>query len=306
MSKRSGPAARERATQKKMKHRIRIAVGISEGVIKFAETQMTLKEGKKIISIQGKTGGIGQGGGAGPLCWIAVIDVMLEAYRKLCPGATANDPMMLYTICYWLISYVDDNTIVVGFKDSTSTDEILATIRNNLGSWRRLLQLTGGDIDVVKSKWCVMKWTYSRVWGIPSIESATEFPGEVGMTSEANGQSTTELLERLEPHQAERVLGVRIPMDGNMKTELKAMEDFKAIDVEQDNAIELLKIVRTVAYQFESKKNIFLALLNAKLQVYGCKQQQQETVDDYKDRLEALIKGLEFYGGSISNDKSLC
>ena len=208
-------------TQKKMKHRIRIAAGISEGVIKFAETQMTLKEGKKIISIQGKTGGIGQGGGAGPLCWIAVIDVMLEAYRKLCPGATANDPMMLYTICYWLISYVDDNTIVVGFKDSTSTDEILATIRNNLGSWRRLLKLTGGDIDVVKSKWCVMKWTYSRVWGVPSIESATEFPGEVGMTSEANGQSTTELLERLEPHQAERVLGVRIPMDGNMKTELK-------------------------------------------------------------------------------------
>ena len=155
------------------------------------------------MSIQGRTGGIGQGGGAGPLAWIAVIDVMLEAYRKICPGAPAIDPMKLYTLCYWLISYVDDNMIVVGFNDDTTQEEILLTVQKNLGSWRRLLQLTGEDIDVVKSKWCIMKWKYSKEWGIPKIEQAIEFPGEVGMISKEDGLETNQLLERMEPDQAE-------------------------------------------------------------------------------------------------------
>ena len=206
-------------TQKGMKHRIRIASGISEGIIKFAEKNKVTKEGKVLLCIEGRTGGIGQGGGAGPLSWIAVIDVMLEAYRNLCPGAKAIDPMMIYSLCYWLISYVDDNTIVTGFNDNTSQNEILNTIKSNLGSWRRLLQLTGGDIDVVKSKWCVMRWKYNEVWGQQTIEQENDFPGEVGMKTVAEGVETTQLLERLEPHQAERVLGVRVPMDGNMNME---------------------------------------------------------------------------------------
>ena len=107
-------------TQKKMEHRIRIATGVSEGIIKFSETERTVMKGKSIVSIQGKTGGIGQGGGAGPLAWLAIIDVMLEAYRKLRPGAPVIDPLMLYSMCYWMISYVDDNTIVTGFSSDTS------------------------------------------------------------------------------------------------------------------------------------------------------------------------------------------
>ena len=150
-------------TQKRMVHRIRIATGISEGVIKFALTNMQVVVDKSIVCLQGKTGGIGQGGGAGPLSWIAVIDIMLEAYRKLRPGAEAVDPLQLYTICYWLISYVDDNTIVSGFNDGTTQSTILNTMRGNLGSWRRLLQLTGGDIDVSKSKWCTMRWSYDKM-----------------------------------------------------------------------------------------------------------------------------------------------
>ena len=73
-------------TQKRMVHQIRIATGISEGVIKFAIMNMKVVVEKTIVCLQEKTGGIGQGGGAGPLSWIAVIDVMLEAYRKIGPG----------------------------------------------------------------------------------------------------------------------------------------------------------------------------------------------------------------------------
>ena len=82
-----------------------------------------------------------------------------------------------------------------------------------------MLQLTGGDIDVVKSKWCVMRWTYSKEWGNATIETQSEFPGKLGLTSDQAGLITTQYLERLEPSQAERVLGVRVPMDGSMKEE---------------------------------------------------------------------------------------
>ena len=44
-----------------------------------------------IVIIQEKTGGIGQGGVAGPLSWTVVIYIMLEAYRKIHPGAKAID-----------------------------------------------------------------------------------------------------------------------------------------------------------------------------------------------------------------------
>ena len=206
-------------TQKGMKHRVRIATGVSDGIIQFSEKEKIITTNSTILKIEGKTGGIGQGGGAGPLAWIAVIDVMLEAYRKICPGALAADPLMLYTLCYWLISYVDDNTIVVGFEDMTTREEILNTLKSNLASWRRLLQLTGGDIDVVKSKWCAMRWKYCKNWGVATIESAKEFTGEVGLISTSSGKPQIQQLERMEPNQADRVLGVRLPLDGNMKIE---------------------------------------------------------------------------------------
>ena len=139
-------------TQKGMIHRIRITTGILERIIKFSLTNLKIVVDKTIICIQGKTGGIGQGGGAGPLAWIAVIDVMLEAYRKLNKGVEAIDPLQLYSIFYWLISYVDGNTIVVSFGEAETKDKILKTIQSSLGSWRRILQLTGGGYRCRKIK----------------------------------------------------------------------------------------------------------------------------------------------------------
>ena len=62
-----------------MVYRIRIATGISEGIIKYALTNMKVVEEKFIICLQERT----KGGGAAPLSWIAVIDIMLEVYRTI-------------------------------------------------------------------------------------------------------------------------------------------------------------------------------------------------------------------------------
>ena len=64
-----------------------------------------------------------------------------------------------------------------------------------------------------------MRWKYDKEWGQAQIETIREFPGEVGMISNKNRQDSKQVLGRLEAHQAERVLGVRLPLDGNMKSE---------------------------------------------------------------------------------------
>ena len=75
-----------------------------------------------------------------------------------------------------------------------------------------------------------MRWKYCKIWGQARLETKKDFPGEVGMTSMVEGYMTTQVLGRLESQQSERVLGVRLPLDGNMKDEhayrCKQVRDF--------------------------------------------------------------------------------
>ena len=217
-------------TQKNMVHRIRISSGISKGTISFNTKKSLTIVNSHIASIKGKTGGIGQGGGGGPMAWISVINIMIEVYRKLCKGAQALDICALYSLTYWIVSYVDDNTLVQTFDNNDDTKKMIKNMTSNLKSWQRLLQLTGGDIDLEKSQWCLLSWYYDKTWGLPRLKSNGQSKGKLSLTSPINSGGTTESLQRLEPGQADRILGVRLPMDGTMTAEYeyrqRQMKDF--------------------------------------------------------------------------------
>ena len=208
-------------TQKNMSHRIRISTGISEGTIKFSKETLIKTANNHITSIQGKTGGIGQGGGGGPMAWISVIIVMIETYRKLCTGATITDVRNIDPLLNWIVSYVDDNTLVQTFGKEKNTTEMIKKMTENLGCWQRLLQITGGDIDLEKSQWSMLSWTYEGQWGTPKLNTKKTMQGDLCLSSPINSTKAIEKLHRLEPHEADRVLGVRLPMDGTMEVEYK-------------------------------------------------------------------------------------
>ena len=127
-----------------MKHYIKIAPGVSTGYIKFAEEEYCIYDkSNNIISLQGPIGGVGQGGGASPIIWTAVLLIMLEAYKKVYKGTTLYDVTKALKVIYWIISYVDDNTIIRSFPSETTTYEILFIMRNCLRQWHKLLVLTG-------------------------------------------------------------------------------------------------------------------------------------------------------------------
>ena len=207
-------------TQKNMEHKIRTAAGVSDGCIRFSEQQLQVKANGNIVFIQGLTGGIGQGGGGGPMAWITIIAIMVEAYRKLCSGAEATDVTNIYTMMYWIISYVDDNTLVTNFRNNETNEEIIRKMTGNLRSWQRLLQITGGDIDIDKSQWCLLKWKYNE-WGQPKLVSKKESRLDITLNSPIAATKQEASLQRLDPWEADRVLGVRLPMDGTMKIEYR-------------------------------------------------------------------------------------
>ena len=208
-------------TQKRMKHYVRTAAGVSEGFIQFNATTMITLLTLGLTIFHGLIGGIGQGGGGGPILWLMVSVIMIEALRKLCTGATMEHVLGWFTYTLWLVSYVDDNTLLKTFSLGATPDVVFTDMRKMMKHWHRLLQITGGDLCLDKCKVSVLSWNTNNYWGIPRPSTITQFPGEVTMTSDLDPHKEIVVLERIEPHVGERILGVRLPIMGPMKEELK-------------------------------------------------------------------------------------
>ena len=112
-------------TQRNMKHHIKTGTGVSEGYISFSPMIKMVMLSGIISSIFGPIGGVGQGGGGSPIIWLAVILMMLQAYKKTNQGIDIKNPLTAEIIKYWIISYVDDNTIIKHFDNGVQLKRCL-------------------------------------------------------------------------------------------------------------------------------------------------------------------------------------
>ena len=71
----------------------------------------------------------------------------------------------LAVIEYWVVSYVDDNTIVKSFANGTSIDQMIQSTKQSLIEWHGLLRLTGGDLALEKCKISILCWKKHGYWG---------------------------------------------------------------------------------------------------------------------------------------------
>ena len=136
--------------QRCMKHYIKTATGVSEGYIKFDRVKKRKIRNGVILVLTGLIGGVGQGGGASPIIWMAILIILLNAYKKTQVGATIVDCILNVAIPLWIISYVDDNSIVRHFPLDVTVHNMLEGMSKNLQEWQKLLQLTGGDLSLEK------------------------------------------------------------------------------------------------------------------------------------------------------------
>lgn len=120
-------------------------------------------------------GGIGQGGGGSPVGWLAVLIVMIEIYSTFVSGINMLDPRRMHQLLLYIISYVDDNTLVQQFYNTQTMMSILSGLKNCIMRWHKILRITGGDLALEKCTYCVMKWKWTK--GIAMLETADTDPG---------------------------------------------------------------------------------------------------------------------------------
>jgi hypothetical protein len=138
--------------QKKMKHYVKTAAGVSQGFIMFSPTIAIIQIALGLLIFQGPIGGIGQGGGGGPILWLLVSTIMIRALRKLCSGAQMQHILGWYKLLLWIVSYVDDNTLLRTFSIGTEPSCVINAMTTMMKHWQRLLQITGGVRGVEKVK----------------------------------------------------------------------------------------------------------------------------------------------------------
>ena len=218
-------------SQRSMRHFIKTSVGVSKGYIKFGRCYKKIIRNGTIFLLMGLIGGVGQGGGSSPIIWMVILLILLDAYKLTQKGAQVWDSVEKKGVNLSVISYVDDNSIVRHFDREVSLVQMINGIKDNLREWHKLLQLTGGDLSLDKCKVTIMKWVQEGEWGRIHLVTKKKVPGTVEISSILN-QQKTEKLERLDPTEAERVLGIRLPLSGDMDQELKhrvkQLEDFSS------------------------------------------------------------------------------
>jgi hypothetical protein len=198
-------------TQREMVHHVKTSRGPSINNIRWGPHQSTttiVQNG--IHSTVGNIGGIGQGGGASPIGWLAVLLVMIQTYSKYTSGITLTDPMGMFSLALYLISYVDDNTLVQRFEHDQGMPSILEQLQFCLKKWHNILKITGGDLALEKCTFCILKWRWKG--SKATLETITSAPGVLTVDN-------TEI-QRLEPDRGTRVLGVRMAMNGSFSDEL--------------------------------------------------------------------------------------
>ena len=85
-----------------------------------------------------------------------------------------------------------------------------------LETWQRLIVITGGDIELDKSCVNVMSWAKEK--GKEVLVESTKVEGKLVMNS-VKLPGYSEEVERLANDQGERLLGVRVAIDGSDEDE---------------------------------------------------------------------------------------
>jgi len=147
--------------------------------------------------------GWNQCNGFGPFGWFAVMLILLLCYKQYASGSKAIDSLGIMCVILHCIRFVDDNNLVQTFDNSVTVSAMFTCMSEYT------IQITGGNIATDKSFVMLMKWKWNK--GTPCLQSIEETPGDLIV------DDTT--ITRLQPWQAERHLGLRLPLNGSSTIE---------------------------------------------------------------------------------------
>jgi Reverse transcriptase (RNA-dependent DNA polymerase) len=159
--------------------------------------------------------GVGQGNGAGPQIWALVSTPVLNYLREVGVGVTFATSITAENIRFVGYAFVDDTDLCqMALTEEMTAEEVAMAMQVGMEAWEGAMRATGAAVVPAKSHWYLIdfkwkdgRWSYATTLDRPNSLTVKD---HLGVRSE---------IQRLEPSQAERTLGVRLAPDGNNETE---------------------------------------------------------------------------------------
>ena len=197
-------------TLMRTKHHIKTGLGVSSDVI------------QQTAAIQPQ--GSGQGGGASVGNWQSHNDPMILTFQDLCKACNMITPDQKEVLKQWVISFVDDNKLLMNFEPHTSIEAIYNAMKKGVTTWRDILRITGGDLELDKTWVGILTYDYNTYTGkhmgkhslyragVPKLVDSNVLRQAIVMPDGTK-------FRELKPNQGLRLLGVRMALSGSFQDE---------------------------------------------------------------------------------------
>ena len=161
--------------------------------------------------------GIGQGNGAGPAIWAVISTVFFDLLRDKGYGFKMKAPLSKLALHLAGCGFVDDTDLMqIGLVDDDYV-QVASKLQEALNWWEICSKVSGGAIVPKKSwyglvhfNWVDGEWSYSSNMNDVSVS-----------VKDMAGKETQ--LQLLNPHEAKRMLGVFLAIDGSNDVQIKHM-----------------------------------------------------------------------------------
>jgi len=162
--------------------------------------------------------GIGQGNGAGPAIWAVVSTPLLNVLRNKGFGCELLGPLSSEFLRFVGYAFVDDTNIIQSVLKENPA-QARQQLQDAIDTWEYSLKATCGALVPEKTVWWLVSFKWNGTsWSYTGIQDS---PGELFVNDINNNRKT---INRLEPHQACKTLGVYLAPDGNLEQQVTKLQ----------------------------------------------------------------------------------
>ena len=166
--------------------------------------------------------GILQGNGMGPFVWAFISTILIGCMHTMGYTSYLQGAMTALVIRMMGYAFGDNTNLTITIRDnSTPASAFLNRFQQAVDCWEGVLRASGGGLEPTKTFWYLIdhKWTGSK-W---EYHSTLDTPGDITIQTPDGTARTT--LERVEPGEARKTLGIYIAMDGNQQQQKEYLRD---------------------------------------------------------------------------------
>jgi hypothetical protein len=166
--------------------------------------------------------GPGQGSTLGPFLWLLCFILMVNSIHPDTPRLSLTSVDGNITLSHFGDSFVDDTALGCTAEPITSTEIsleieeerrrlVLSNLTTLSQQWEHLLFSTGGGINLLKSFWFMMTWSWKD--GVATLAKKHQAPGDLHLT--AGYETIPAQVPRIEATRTYKTLGAFVSPSGN-------------------------------------------------------------------------------------------